>query len=68
MIFVTGLRDTASKRKEEQERGKKKNQSFESVLKEACAETEKKEISYATSGYTKNGMAFYNLEKRREYV
>lgn len=68
MIFVTGLHDTASKRKDQQQREKKQPRSFESVLQEACADNGQKEISYSANGYTKNGTAYYHFEKRREYV
>lgn len=68
VIFVTSLRDTASKQKEQKRREKKQTQSFESVLQEACSDSMQNEISYSASGYTKNGTAYCHLEKRREYV
>ncbi len=68
VIFVTSLHDTASKRREQQQREKKQPRSFESVLQEACADTEQPEISYSAQGYTKNGTAYHHFEKRREYV
>ena len=68
MIFVTSLRDSTSKRKEEKQREKKQEQSFESVLERACADAKQPEISYSTTGYTKSGTAYHHFEKRREYV
>lgn len=68
VIFVTSLHDTASKRKDEQQREKKQPRSFESILQEACADTGQNEISYSANGYTKNGTAYSHFEKRREYV
>ncbi|MDE6887080.1 MAG: hypothetical protein K2P45_00295 [Eubacterium sp.] len=68
VIFVTSLHDTASKRREQQQREKKQSRSFESILQEACTETGQREISYSTAGYTKNGTAYHHFEKRREYV
>ncbi len=68
VMFVTTLHDTASKRKDEQAREKKKSQGFASVLEQACSDKEKNEISYTTSGYTKNGTAYHNFVRRREYV
>lgn len=67
-MFVTALHDTASKRKEQQEREKKQPRSFESVLQEACADSVQKEISYSANGYTKDGTAYCHFEKRREYT
>ncbi len=68
VIFVTSLRDTASKQKDEKRRERKQPRSFESVLEEACSDTGQNEISFSTNGYTKNGTAYCHLEKRREYV
>ena len=68
VIFVTSLRDTASKQKDEKRREKRQTQNFESVLKEACEDAQPNEISYSASGYTKYGTAYCHLEKRREYA
>lgn len=69
VILVTGLHDAVSKRKDEkQQREKKKNPNFQSVLQQVCADQEQPEISYTTSGYTKNGLAYHHIEKRREYM
>ena len=38
VIFVTSLRDTASKQKDEKRRERKQPRSFESVLEEACSD------------------------------
>ena len=67
VIFVTSLHDTASKRKDQQKREKKQQKNFETLLHEACADTQN-EISYSANGYTKDGTAFHHFEKRREYV
>lgn len=69
VIFVTNLHDTVSKRKEDTGRmpAKKKSQSFHDVLQQACEDMSGREISYTTSGYTKNGLAYHRMEKLREY-
>ncbi len=67
-MFVTTLHDTVSKRKDEKQREKKQPRDFECILQEACADSERKEISYTTNGYTKDGTAYRCFEKRREYV
>lgn len=67
VIFVTSLHDTASKRKDQKQREKKQPKSFDILLQEACGDTQN-EISYTSTGYTKDGTAFYHLEKRREYA
>lgn len=68
VIFVTSLLDSTSKRKEEHQREKKQSQSFAGVLEQACSDARQNEISYSANGYTKNGLAYHHLEKRREYV
>ncbi len=68
VIFVTSLQDSVSKRKEEQNNQRKPQKSFASVLEQACEEKQDKEISYTANGYTKHGVAYHTLEKRREYV
>ncbi len=68
VIFVTSLRDTASKQKDQKRREKKQSQSFENVLEAAYTDSRQNEISYSANGYTKNGTAYCRLEKRREYV
>ncbi len=68
VILVTSLHDSVSKRKEQQKREKKKAPSFEHALQQACEDTQQKEISYSASGYTKTGLAYHHVEKRREYV
>lgn len=70
MIFVTKLHDSVSKRKEEAARAntKKKTESFDDVLKQACEDAANREISYTANGYTKNGLAYHKMEKLREYV
>ena len=40
VIFVTSLHDTASKRKDQQKREKKQQKNFETLLHEACADTQ----------------------------
>lgn len=69
VIFVTNLHDSVSKRKEEagQTQTKKKPESFDDVLMQACEAVSKREISYTTNGYTKNGLAYHKMEKLREY-
>ena len=68
VILVTSLLDTTSKRRDEHPRRKKQPKDFESVLKQACSRAEQNEISCSTSGYTRNGMPYYYIEKRREYA
>ena len=69
VIFVTNLHDSVSKRKEEagSTQAKKKSESFDDVLKQACEAVIDREISYTANGYTKYGIAYHRVEKLREY-
>ncbi len=68
VILVTSLLDTTSKRRDEHQRRKQQPKDFESVLKQACSQQEQNEISCATSGYTRMGLPYYYVDKRREYA
>ena len=60
VIFVTSLHDTASKRKDQQKREKKQQKNFETLLHEACADTQKTVPRFTT---LKNAGSMYTNEQ-----
>ena len=61
--------DCKARQREEERRQRKKNASFEEVLRETCDDTQMKDgITYQASGYTKDAIGYNYTVKKREYV
>lgn len=70
MIVISSLVDAKSKRKEDQaEKRRKSSNGFKNVFDEACGKLQTHgEISYQTSGYTRDAKSFCQNVNMKEYV